>query len=141
VFGDVAAGVARSRPGAALRATSKAPLVFGRPWRVPQAWLADQYRRARDGRFMETTLRSLRTQVGVWGQRRVLLGELPRLSLPALVLWGSSDRVIPVAHGRAAVDRMPAGRLRVLDGLGHLPQVEDPDRVAAELRRFLDDLP
>jgi pimeloyl-ACP methyl ester carboxylesterase len=49
--------------------------------------------------------------------------------------------VIPVAHGRAAVDRMPAGRLRVLDGLGHLPQVEDPDRVAAELRRFLDDLP
>jgi pimeloyl-ACP methyl ester carboxylesterase len=31
--------------------------------------------------------------------------------------------------------------LQVLDGLGHLPQVEDSDRVVAELRRFLDDLP
>lgn len=139
LFGDVAAGMARSGPGAALRAVSKAPMVFGRPWRVRPEWLADQYRRARDGRFMETTLRSLRTQVGVWGQRRVVLDELSALSLPTLVLWGGSDRVVPVAHGRAAVARMPAGRLRVLDGSGHLPHVEDPERVVAEIFRFLDD--
>jgi pimeloyl-ACP methyl ester carboxylesterase len=137
VFGDIAAGVARFRLGALLRAMGKVPMVFGRPWRVPQAWLADQYHRAQDGRFMETNLRALRMQVGVFGQRRIVLDELPALSIPALVLWGTNDRVIPIGQAYAAVARMPAGRLRLLDGLGHVPHVEDPDRVAAEFRGFL----
>jgi pimeloyl-ACP methyl ester carboxylesterase len=137
VLGDIAAGVARSRPGALLRAMGKVPMVFGRPWRVPQAWLTDQYRRAQDKLFMDTNLRALRMQVGVLGQRRIVLDELSALSVPALVLWGTNDRVIPIGQAYAAVARMPAGRLRLLDGLGHIPHVEDPDRVTAELRGFL----
>jgi pimeloyl-ACP methyl ester carboxylesterase len=139
-FGDVAASVARTAPGAALRAVSKVPMVFGRPWRVRHAWLLDQFRRAQDGRFMETTMRALRGQVGIRGQRRVVLDELPELSLPTLVLWGDSDRVVPLAQGYAAVARLPAGRLEVLGGAGHLAHVEDPDRAAAAMRRFLDEL-
>lgn len=141
VVGDIGAVIARSRPGAMLRAVSKAPMVFGRPWRISQPWLADQYRRARDGRFIETTLRSLRTQVGVGGQRQVVLDELSAMTLPTLVLWGTADRVLPVAQGRAATALLPNGQLQVLDGLGHVPHVEDPGRVAAALRSFLDELP
>ncbi len=140
VVGDIGVVIARSRPGAMLRAVSKAPMVFGRPWRIPQPWLADQYRRARDGRFIEITLRSLRMQVGVGGQRQVVLDELSALTLPTLVLWGTADRVVPVAHGRAAAALLPAGQLQVLDGLGHVPHVEDPGRVASALRGFLDGL-
>ena len=112
-------------------------MVFGRPWRAPQAWLEDQYRRAQDPRFMETNLRALRLQIGLRGQRRIVRDELPELSVPTLVLWGTSDRVIPIGHAYAAVARMPAGRLRLLNGLGHVPHVEDPDRVAVEIRSFL----
>ena len=141
LVGDVAATVARSRAGAALRAAGKGPLVFGRPWRVPPAWLLDQYRRAQDGRFMETTLRALRAQVGISGQRRVMRDELPALTLPTLLVWGTADRVVPVAHGRAAAAMLPAGRLETLPRLGHVPQVEDPGRVAAVVRDFLASLP
>lgn len=141
LVGDVAATVARSRPGALLRAAGKAPLVFGRPWRVPPGWLVDQYRRAQDGRFMETTLRALRAQIGISGQRRVVLDELPMLSLPTLLIWGTADHVVPVAHGRAAAARLPDGRLETLSRLGHVPHVEDPARVATVVRDFLATLP
>jgi len=141
VIGDLAAGMSRWAPGAVVRVASRAPMLFGRPWRVSRSWLVDQYQRAQDGRFMEATLRALRMQVGVGGQREVLLDALPALSLPTLVIWGTNDRVVPLAHGDAAAAALPAGRLRVLDGLGHVPHVEDPDRVASALRDFLDALP
>lgn len=141
VVGEISARVARSRPGAALRTVSRTPLLFGRPWRAPGWWFKNQYRRAQDGRFMETTLRSLRTQIQPGGQRRVVLPDLSDLMQPALVVWGSADRVVPVAHGRLAADRLPNGRLAVIPGSGHQPQIEDPDRTVAVVRDFLATLP
>jgi pimeloyl-ACP methyl ester carboxylesterase len=69
---------------------------------APPAWLAEQYRLARTLGFLEATLAALRAQVGPGGQRKVLLEELPALTMPTLILWGARDRVFPRHQDAAA---------------------------------------
>ena len=74
-----------------------------------------------------------------WGQKELVLPELHELEMPALVVWGTNDIVVPVAHARAAMAALPAARLEILAGCGHMPQVEDPDAFVQALTSFLDD--
>lgn len=50
--------------------------------------------------------------------------------VPALLVWGDRDRLVPVRGARRLADELPNGDLVVLDGVGHCPQVEQPRRVA-----------
>ncbi|MEO1699597.1 MAG: alpha/beta hydrolase [Planctomycetota bacterium] len=47
------------------------------------------------------------------------LGKAPGIALPALVMHGDVDEVIPFAQGRAVGEAFPAGEFRVLHGVGH----------------------
>jgi pimeloyl-ACP methyl ester carboxylesterase len=69
-IGELAISVGRRRPGAALRAVARAVLLFGRPWRTPRRWLADQYRAARQPGFLEATVASLRAVSAPSGSAR-----------------------------------------------------------------------
>jgi len=64
--------------------------------------------------------------------------QIRTLVLPTLILWGGSDRLIPLASGQRFASDIARSRLVVMDGLGHLPHQEDPQRTVAELLRFLD---
>jgi pimeloyl-ACP methyl ester carboxylesterase len=56
-------------------------------------------------------------------------GEALRdLSAPALILWGAEDRLIPVGSAQWFAERLPNARLCILDGVGHIPMEEAPDR-------------
>ncbi len=136
--GEAAVCWGRTRIGAAQRMLLRVPLLFADPARAPSAWLAEQYRLARLPGFLDTTLAALRGQIGPTGQRHVLVGELPRLAVPTVVVWGERDRVVPVGQARAAVDLLPRGQLEVIPGAGHLPQVERPARFLTALSAALD---
>jgi pimeloyl-ACP methyl ester carboxylesterase len=112
VLGELGVAWSRTRAGAIQRAWPKALLLFGRPWLAPAGWLAEQYRLACRPRFLflDTTLAALRDQVGLAGQRRVLLERLGGLEVPVLLVWGAQDRVVPVAHARRAAARLPDAR-------------------------------
>jgi len=56
---------------------------------------------------------------------------------PVRILWGRDDPWIPLARGEALHTLMPHAGFEVLDGLGHLPQLEDPLRVLDSLLAFL----
>ena len=58
--------------------------------------------------------------------------------MPTLLVWGAWDLVLPVHQAKAAVDRLPRGRLASFPDCGHLPHVEQPDRFVAEPRELLD---
>jgi 3-oxoadipate enol-lactonase len=58
---------------------------------------------------------------------------LPSIEVPTLVLVGSADEETPVAYAQAIVDLMPNARLAVVDGAGHLLNLESPDAVNAAL--------
>jgi pimeloyl-ACP methyl ester carboxylesterase len=64
--------------------------------------------------------------------------DLQRFTIPTLVVHGDSDRVVPVANGRALAARIPASELVLLEGVGHYPYLEQPERFAAVVRRFLE---
>jgi pimeloyl-ACP methyl ester carboxylesterase len=135
--GELAMTWAKTPPGAAERAFRRGLLLFARPWQIPSKWLEDQYRLAQMPNFMEATLASLRATVSVAGQREVLVDQLPRLTMPALIVWGAEDRVFPLWQGKEAVARLQEGSLEVIPNCGHLPHVEQPQTFAAIVGRFL----
>jgi pimeloyl-ACP methyl ester carboxylesterase len=62
---------------------------------------------------------------------------LPAIDVPALVLAGSDDQVVPLAHLRALHEAIPGASLAVIDGAGHVPITDRPDDVTVLVRRFL----
>ena len=58
-------------------------------------------------------------------QHSVLAGQIAELDIPTLVIWGTEDRVIPVAHAQNA----GAAKVERLDGAGHMVQMEQASRV------------
>jgi pyruvate dehydrogenase E2 component (dihydrolipoamide acetyltransferase) len=63
-----------------------------------------------------------------------LTASLRALSIPVQVIWGSDDRIIPVAHADAAA---PA-KVHVANGAGHLPHMEKAGEVNRLLRAMMD---
>jgi 4,5:9,10-diseco-3-hydroxy-5,9,17-trioxoandrosta-1(10),2-diene-4-oate hydrolase len=136
-FGEAALGWGWTPFGAAQRTWLRDTLLFAHPGRVPAAWYAEHERLARRPGFGAATLAALRAIAGPGGQSDVLLWHLPRLTVPALVLWGANDLVFPVWQAYAANTCLRRGRLAVLPDCGHLPHVERPAETAAELGAFL----
>jgi pimeloyl-ACP methyl ester carboxylesterase len=56
------------------------------------------------------------------------------------MIWGDHDPVVSVTDARAAADLIPDARLEVLPA-GHVPQLGNPERVAALMEDFTRTLP
>ncbi len=63
------------------------------------------------------------------------------LTVPTLLVAGARDDLAPVASQRALAARLPAARLVVLPGTGHLAHYEAPAEVAGAVAGFLAELP
>ncbi|MGC9269754.1 alpha/beta fold hydrolase [Acidiphilium sp.] len=69
--------------------------------------------------------------------RREVTSRLGMLHMPAMVLWGKNDAVVPLAIGRALADDLPHAHFHVLKDCGHLPTLERPVEAAALFIEFL----
>jgi len=65
--------------------------------------------------------------------------RLEEIQVPALIVWGTDDWVIPSAAAHSYNRRIPNSRLAVFDGTGHVPQLERPARFNRLLDEFLSD--
>lgn len=116
-------------------AAGKLGLQFG----SDVAEFARGYASLADGDARHAFLHTLRNVIDIGGQRvsaldRIYLAE----QIPLLLIWGDSDPVIPVQHGRAVLDVVPSARLVEIEDAGHFPQLDDSYRVATELADFID---
>ena len=136
--GKLAVAWGKRPPGAAQRALGRATLLFARPQSVPLKWLKEQYRLARLPDFVEAQLATVRAQVGLKGQREVLLDRLAQLEVPTIIVWGTRDRVFPYSQAKEAGSKVQEGSLELIPDCGHLPHVEQPDRFTEIVARFLD---
>lgn len=59
------------------------------------------------------------------------------LEVPALIIHGAHDRLVPVEAARAVAALRPDWTLEIYEDAGHMPQLEVPDRVADSVFRWL----
>lgn len=65
-----------------------------------------------------------------------LLGRLPAIRTPTLVVWGAADRVVPREHGETYARAIPGARLEIIEESGHLPTLETPELLVTFVRKF-----
>jgi len=69
--------------------------------------------------------------------RRDLRAALTELDVPTIVLAGGKDVITPLGLGKELARLISGAELVLLDGVGHLSSLEDPDAVAFHLTRWL----
>ncbi len=55
--------------------------------------------------------------------------EADRIKAPVTVIWGDKDRLCMPAGADELIKAIPHAKLRLLEGIGHTPQIEAPDAV------------
>lgn len=98
---------------------------------VPGFVLDDVIRRAANGPIA----RLGRDAAGL--EEHLLDGRLGGIATPVDLLWGASDRLIPLDYARRLEAAFPAARLTEVERCGHVPQVECPDRFLPALEGVL----
>jgi pimeloyl-ACP methyl ester carboxylesterase len=61
---------------------------------------------------------------------------LEEVGVPVLLIWGDRDRMVTHQGARHVLDALPDTTYALLDGVGHCPQVEAPQRFVAALEEF-----
>ena len=70
-----------------------------------------------------------------------LKGRLHRIQIPTLVLWGTADRLVGEAYGRAFCAALPDGAFAKIAGAGHFPHIEQPRMFAERVLTFANAVP
>ena len=92
--------------------------------------------------FEQIVTESLKLPSRLWPQ---LLGsvikyddrnELARMTVPTLLLWGDRDALFPREDQERLAEAIPGARLRIYPEIGHCPNWESPDDVAADVVAF-----
>jgi len=64
-----------------------------------------------------------------------------RFKPPVLLVWGRLDEVTPLAQGEDLHRRFVGSQMVILEGVNHIPQLEDPAKLNSTLLTFLAGLP
>ena len=62
--------------------------------------------------------------------------RLKYVKIPVLVAWGESDGVADLEYGRVYAESFPNARFESIPEAGHLPQIEQPERLNDLMRKF-----
>jgi pimeloyl-ACP methyl ester carboxylesterase len=109
-------------------------ICFGDPSRVPQERIDEAIEELRDragqpwaDRALVRSMRGLLTSyLKVNGAWRLAA----RLRPPTLVIWGDRDRLVDPRLATRLAATVPDARLLVLEGVGHVAMLEEPERTA-----------
>ena len=63
--------------------------------------------------------------------------RLRLISIPTLIIWGQNDTMIPIHHANDYVSNLKNCEFVVMEGCGHRPHVEDPEKFSDIMLKFL----
>lgn len=66
-----------------------------------------------------------------------LTDEIGAIGTPTLVVAGSEDGATPVELVRACADAIPHARFEIMPGVGHIPSIEQPEKLSTLMRNFI----
>jgi haloalkane dehalogenase len=86
------------------------------------------------------------SRAGAWGFARSVSHEGPLMDaagrklhrlahVPTLLVWGKADRMVTASHFARWRQEFPHAEILDLEDVGHFPQIEAPDEVAAAIER------
>ncbi|MFJ4653146.1 alpha/beta fold hydrolase [Nocardia sp. NPDC088792] len=114
----------------AARAAGK--LLYGRPRMADLAMvnlLLEQFGSPQHRRELVST-------GGRYASEVAAVATVRNIGCPTIVVHGTRDRLVTVAGSRNLAAAVPGSRLVVLEGIGHCPQLEVPDRITALARQL-----
>ena len=113
------------------------------PARVPAEVVAAHISLARERERMSWAqpafLEAARSILAVLSRSREVRAMIQRITAPTLLVQGTEDRLVPLAASRALAELRPDWRLEVFEGIGHVPQLEEPERFVATVAGWLED--
>jgi 3-oxoadipate enol-lactonase len=98
---------------------------------IPDFVVDDMIRRAREG-----AIGRMAAAAGDM-EKNLLDDRLQDLKVPVDFLWGESDKLLGVDYARRMVAQIPAARLTLIPGCGHVPQQECPEQFSEGLLKIL----
>lgn len=111
------------------------------PGRVPPEVVQAHVELARTREYYEELESEfvLATRSLLWtvARRRQYAAMMRRIVVPVLLLHGDSDRLVNVASARATARANPGWRYEELADIGHVPQLEAPERTAGRILDWL----
>jgi pimeloyl-ACP methyl ester carboxylesterase len=90
-----------------------------------------------DGDAGEAFLEAARSLMALGRRPPSARWVLDAIRCPVLVIHGREDRLVPVHYAQAAVAAHPAWRMRILPRVGHVPQMEAPERWLGAVEEWL----
>lgn len=111
-------------PGRVSPATYEAAVALAKE-RAEHPWA--------DAAFLAAARSLIRTNL----RRGRVFDALRRIAAPTLLVHGTADRLVPLATSAAAARLRPDWRLATLEGIGHIPQLDVPERWLELVTRFL----
>jgi len=111
--------------------------IAGSGFPYDEQFIRDISARAYDRAFYPQGVGRQMMAVMTQENRKPALGSV---TVPALVIHGTADPLVPAAHGRDTANAIPGAQLLLVDGLGHeLPRIKEPwpqvlDAIAAHTR-------
>jgi pimeloyl-ACP methyl ester carboxylesterase len=83
-------------------------------------------------------LAAARSLLRLLADPRSYRAAMSAVTAPVLMIQGDQDRLVPVTAARDVAARNPGWRYVELAGVGHVPQMQVPERVAGEVLGWLD---
>jgi pimeloyl-ACP methyl ester carboxylesterase len=62
---------------------------------------------------------------------------LGAVKVPALVVWGDDDKVVPLSAGKRFVEALPNAKLEIVKASGHCVDMEQPEALAKLVTSFI----
>jgi pimeloyl-ACP methyl ester carboxylesterase len=86
-------------------------------------------------------LEAARSLMTLGRRREVVRWIVNSVTCPVIVIHGRADRLVPVGFAEAAIRMRPDWDLRLLPKVGHVPQMEAPERWLSVVEDWLARLP
>jgi glycerol-3-phosphate dehydrogenase len=83
-------------------------------------------------------LEAARSTLGELRRRRQYEEMVDKIAAPTLLIQGARDRLVPPAASRGLARRRPDWSFEVFEDVGHVPQLEAPDRFVDTVERWLE---
>ncbi|MGY1987240.1 alpha/beta fold hydrolase [Blastococcus sp. SYSU DS0669] len=133
----------RQRTSALARVHEMLELVGVDPRRMPSDVIdrsVTLLEERRDVQGMDRAfLAAARSLLRVLADPRRYRAAMASIDVPVLLVHGDRDRLVPVEAARDLARRHPAWRYAEWTGVGHVPQLQEPERLVAELRAWMRD--